>query len=131
MLHLETTVGRAFWLQHSVTAMTPIPPNLIHFKAIKQNSERQPDICAYVCRSIQRRGCQFQNVLCEIEFNLTGNFFFFSLGSHFVSLLLASFLYFSICHFNYGTAYYFYALGAIFRNTKERAVQILGDGSSD
>lgn len=77
MLHLETTVGRAFWLQHSVTAMTPIPPNLIHFKAIKQNSERQPDICAYVCRSIQRRGCQFQNVLCEIEFNLTGNFFFF------------------------------------------------------
>lgn len=68
------------------------------------------------------------NVLCEIEFNLSGNFFFLSEAILSLYFLLPS-LYFSICHFNYSTAAYFYTSNAISRNTRERAVKILGGGS--
>lgn len=82
-------------------------------------------MCQSVLKGSERR-VLVSDVLCEIEFNLSGNFF--SLGSHFVSSCLLPCIS-AFCHFNYSTADYFYTSNAISRNTGERAVKILGGGS--
>lgn len=89
-------------------------------------AQEQPDIGVNLVEMFWKEGASFKCFVWNgVQFEWQ---FFFSSQKPFCLFLLPP-LYFSICHFNYSTAAYFYTSSAISRNTRERAVKILGGGS--
>lgn len=91
-------------------------------------TQERPDIGVNLVERFQKEGASFKCFVWNgVQFEWQ---FFFPSQKPFCLFLLPP-LYFSICHFNYSPAAYFYTSNAISRNTRERAVKILGCGSED